>query len=81
MNDSSWTQTGKQAIRTITNIGAGEQKSFTIKFKINANSPKTVKNLAEISSDDGDDCDSTPDGNPSNDGLITDNDIGSGCDV
>ncbi len=35
--------------------------TVNITFKIAANAPTTIKNYAEISEDDGDDCDSTPD--------------------
>gem|GEM_PF-6458116 len=40
----------------------------------------SIANYAEISADDGDDCDSTADANDSNDGQVIDNNIGQGCD-
>lgn len=80
LNDSTWTQSGATAKQTISAISAGEKKTLTIQFKIAANPPASITNLAEISRDDGNDCDSTPDTNAGNDGTISDNDIGTGCD-
>ena len=79
LNDASWTQSGSIAKRTITNIAAGASKVVSIQFKVSANPPASITNYAEISRDDGDDCDSTPDSNATNDGTVIDNAIGTGC--
>lgn len=83
--DTNWTLSGNKASRTVTNIPAGTTKTITIKFAINANAPKTMINYAEISSDDGDDCDSIPDATNGNQtgetpetGMVDDA-IGNGC--
>jgi trimeric autotransporter adhesin len=80
LNDANWTQSGTLAKRTITNIAAGTSKVVSIQFKIAANPPASITNLAEISSDDGADCDSTPDSNSSNDGIVTNDAIGTSCE-
>ncbi len=83
LSDSNWTQSGNIATRTLSNIAAGASRKVTITFTIDQNAPTTIKNYAEISEDDGDDCDSTPDntnGNGSGEstGLVDDS-IGTGC--
>ena len=80
LNDAAWTQSGDQATRTISSLAAGANTTLTITFTIDTDAPRIVKNLAEISSDDGDDCDSTPDNDPANDGIIDDNAIGTACE-
>ena len=56
-----------------------------ITFTIDTDAPNRINNFAEISRDDGDDCDSTPDGINGNQdgetestGMVNDN-IGNGC--
>lgn len=80
LNDSTWTQSGATAKQTISAISAGEKKTLTIQFKIAANPPASITNLAEISWDDGNDCDSTPDSIVGNDGTVIDNATGTGCE-
>ncbi len=80
LNDTAWTQSGSIAKRTISRIEAGTSVPLTIRFTIAANPPSSITNLAEISSDDGNDCDSTPDTNAGNDGTPVDNAIGIGCE-
>ena len=67
LNDSAWTLSGNRATRTISSLTAGSDTTLSITFTIDADAPRTIKNLAEISNDDGNDCDSTPDSDPSND--------------
>jgi len=50
-----------------------------ITFTVDSDAPSTIKNYAEISSDDGNDCDSTPDQTVGNDELINDM-INPGCE-
>lgn len=52
----------------------------SIRFTIATNAPSSITNLAEISRDDGNDCDSTPDTNPTNDGTPVDNEVGTVCE-
>lgn len=51
-----------------------------ITFTIDSNATGTIINYAEIQEDDGNDCDSTPDNDNTNDGTVIDDDIGTGCD-
>lgn len=81
LNDSNWSLSGDKAIRTISNITAGNSISLEISFTINSDAPNSITNLAEISDDSGKDCDSTPDSDISNDWNSTDNAIGNGCDL
>ena len=81
LNDATWTQVGTQATQTIATLSAGSSTTLPITFTLNASAVGTITNLAEISVDDGDDCDSTPDSDSANDGTVTDNDIGTACDV
>ncbi len=84
---NGWTASGSTAVRTITSIVAGWSQLVTISFTIDANASNSLINYAEISADDGNDCDSTPDsinGNGTGETLPTgmiDNDIGTGCDT
>jgi uncharacterized repeat protein (TIGR01451 family) len=59
--DSAWTQSGSTAKRTISSIVEGSSQAFTISFKIMSTTTQTIYNFAEISQDDGADCDSIPD--------------------
>ena len=52
----------------------------TITFTIDSGISGNINNYAEISSDDGDDCDSIPDQDNTNDALTND-EIGSRCDI
>jgi hypothetical protein len=70
---------GTKATRTVVSITAGNSVTLPISFTVNAQASGTVTNYAEISSDDGNDCDSTPDSDNTNDGTPVDNDIGNGC--
>jgi len=85
LNDDDWTMSGGNAVRTITNIPAGENTPLSITFTIDSDAPKNIDNFAEISDDSGDDCDSNPDSTNGWDetgettGLV-DNEIGSRCD-
>jgi len=65
--------------QVISNIAAGSNISLPIVFTIDAGVTGSITNLAEISRDSGDDCDSTPDNNPNNDGTPNDNAVGTGC--
>ena len=67
LEDSSWSLSGSQATRTIASIPAGQNRTINITLKIGNNLSGSVINWAEISSDDGDDIDSTPDSNNNND--------------
>jgi len=61
LSDNAWTATGSNAVRTITNIPAGENTPLSITFTIDDDAPKNINNFAEISNDSGEDCDSNPD--------------------
>jgi uncharacterized repeat protein (TIGR01451 family) len=81
---NGWTQSGNKATRTISSIGAGNDRNVTISFTIDSDAAGTIRNFAEISSDNGDDCDSNPDSiNGGSEtwettGMI-DDEIGGGC--
>lgn len=80
LNDTSWTQSGSMATKQVTGtISAGGSQVETITFTIESGVSGTITNYAEISEDDGDDCDSTPDQDRNNDALV-DNAIGVGCE-
>ncbi len=84
LNDTAWTQSGNKATRKMYEISAGQTKKLSITFKITQTTAGTINNYAEISSDDGDDCDSTPDSTNGNGtgettGLVDDA-IGTGCE-
>lgn len=53
---------------------------FSITFRISDDASGVISNFAEISTDSGDDCDSTPDVIVSND-TLTDDAIGARCDT
>jgi uncharacterized repeat protein (TIGR01451 family) len=65
--------------RVLRTIPVGGVLNLPITFTIDAGVTGSITNLAEISSDSGDDCDSTPDNNPNNDGTPDDNAVGTGC--
>jgi len=79
LNDSAWNQVWGNAVRTINNIAAGASRTLTITFTIADDAPNNITNIAEITDDSGEDCDSTPDNDGTNDTTV-DNEIGSGCD-
>lgn len=79
LNDSAWNLSGDSATRVISSISVGSSVNLTITFTIDAGVSGSIVNFAEISRDDGDDCDSTPDNNDANDGTPVDNSIGTGC--
>lgn len=83
--DVSWTQTG--AIDTgvfaeyeFDLIPAGESRNKTISYRITDRSESHIASHSEISRDDGDDCDSSPDRNILNDGILLDDYIGTECE-
>lgn len=80
LTGTGWTLNGTMAQRIIPTIAPGQEITLSISFIIDASAPSSITNLAEISSDDGSDCDSTPDMNPTNDGTPVDNEIGTGCE-
>ncbi len=67
LNDAAWTLAWSVATRNIGSIAVWASKDVTITFIVNAASGTTIINWSEISSDDGDDIDSTPDQNNNND--------------
>jgi len=65
---NGWTASGSNVTNTISSLIAGECETLTIILAIDANVTGTsIVNYAEISSDDGDDIDSTPDSDDGND--------------
>jgi len=68
-NDTyGWVQNGSYATNIITFLAAGDATGISILLTIDSDHPGGfVANYAEISADDGDDIDSTPDNNPNND--------------
>jgi len=86
LNDSAWTQVWSNATRTISNIAPGWNTPVNITFTINSNAPNSITNFAEISSDNGNDCDSTRDSINGNGAWETvwedliDNAIGTACE-
>lgn len=79
LNDANWSQSGETASRVHSFLRAGESANLNITFNVDADATGTIRNIAEISSDDGDDCDSTTDTNSANDNLVDDA-IGVKCD-
>ena len=81
LNDNAWTLAGNKATRVVSSVPQGQSQSLTITFTIDDDAPSSVTNLAEISGDDADqeDCDSTPDNRPNNDGTPQNDQIGGGC--
>lgn len=74
LKDSSWKQAGTKAERVISSLRSGQEISYMIEFEVGTNAPTTMTNYAEISGDDGADCDSTPDainGNQTGETLAT----------
>jgi len=67
LEDSAWSLNGSRATRTISSIPAGSSQTVNIQLRVGNNVTGSVINWAEISSDDGDDIDSTPDSNNNND--------------
>ena len=61
LNDSDWTVSGTNATQTIASLAAGTNTQLTINFTVDSDAPEIIRNFAEISRDDGDDCDSTAD--------------------
>jgi len=80
LNDSNWSQAGSLATRTLsTTLNAGESTTVTISFIVNGSVTGSVVNWAEISTDDGNDSDSTPDQSNGLTGESTvDNEINNG---
>nr|MBP7821444.1 gliding motility-associated C-terminal domain-containing protein [Saprospiraceae bacterium] len=73
LNDADWTLSGSRATATLAgDIAAGGSRSIDITFTVNANATSSIKNIAEITGDNGDDVDSTPDTNPDNDTRVND---------
>lgn len=68
------------ATRVLSSLKAGESTDVTITFTLNSSATGTIRNIAEISDDDGNDCDSTTDTDSTNDAL-TDDEIGTRCDT
>ena len=72
-------------MRAMTNIAAIDDETITISFTVDEDAPDVIRNYAEISSDNGDDCDSTPDNTNGNQVVETatngmvDDQIGNGC--
>lgn len=57
-------------------IQPGASTNFVVNFIIDTSfTGLRIKNVAEISQDNGDDCDSTPDTVKNNDGTVVDNDM------
>ncbi|PID34585.1 MAG: hypothetical protein CR971_02485, partial [candidate division SR1 bacterium] len=80
LKDNSWTEKDKKYYKNIPFIGAGKSETISISFQIPHDlRGMTLKNVAEISKDDGEDCDSNPDTNKNNDKVI-DDEIGNKCD-
>ena len=73
LNDTDWTQSGAVATYTFGSIGAGASGSVDITFMVNGSVTGTITNIAEISNDNGNDGDSSPDTNMNNDCYAVDN--------
>ena len=74
LNDPTWTDNGDgTASTTIPLITAGSSAAVTIVLQIVDASAGVFENLAEISSDNGPDVDSTPNSDPTDDGAPVDN--------
>jgi hypothetical protein len=62
LDDSDWTLSGADAIyNTPMNLAAAATGSVDITLRVDGSLTGTISNWAEISSDDGDDRDSTAD--------------------
>lgn len=85
LSDTNWTETGWKAYyNTAIALKPNETKDIDIRFEVTETSATTIKNYAEISQDDGDDCDSTPDNLNQNtpgekDGTLVDDEMRDGC--
>lgn len=78
---NGWTVGANNTVtQTIPTIAVGQSTTLTITFTIDADATGTITNFAEISEDNNDDCDSTADSNPNNDGTPVDNAVGTGCE-
>ena len=71
LNDAAWTDNG-DGTATISGgpLAAGATEDITITMTADSVAPGEFVNWAEISSDDGNDVDSTPDANQANDCLL-----------
>lgn len=86
LTDISWTQTGSLetgffASYNFPDIPAGGWREKSIFYRITNDASDIITTHTEISRDDGDDCDSTPDRDILNDGILIDNYFGTGCEV
>ncbi len=86
LSDSSWTQTG--SIETwffaeyeFNSIPVWRSQIQNISYTITDDSDSLITSHSEISRDNGDDCDSLPDRNILNDGILLDDYIGTGCET
>ena len=69
----------RKVTKVISSLAKWTTKNLTIKLKILSWATGTITNYAEISGDDWDDCDSTPDNNKDNDWTVIDDNIWNGC--
>ena len=67
LNDAAWTDNGTTATFTGRPLAAGQSVEIPITLTADSAAPGDAVNWAEISSDDGEDIDSTPDANQGND--------------
>jgi len=80
-----WTQVGNRAVRDLGYVPVWGTREVQIRFLVTGDVTGSIRNFAEISSDSGDDCDSTPDsinGNQTWETSATgmdDNNIWNGC--
>ena len=66
--DDTWTTSGDNAVRIIENLPAGQSVPLSLNLRVSADATAgSTINWAEISSDEGDDIDSTPDADNTND--------------
>jgi len=79
LSDGGWALNadGSATLNTLLNIAAGASQTVTITLTVDACADGTITNWAEISDDGpaGDDVDSTPDGDDSNDGPSENDDV------
>ncbi len=80
MTGSSWNLTASGATQTISSIAPGVTETLPISFTVDGTASGTIVNTAEISNDDGDDCDSTPD-QVNTDPFVNDNIFRNTCDT
>lgn len=86
LNDIFWTQAGNidawlLAEYEFEEIPAGESRIQSIIYTVTDDADSLINSHSEISRDNGNDCDSSPDRNILNDGIILDNYIGSWCET